>query len=96
MKTRIVEFGEYNINILEVIKESPYGTEYEYYIKDSAYSDFRFVFGVQRRFYKKDLRNLILNDYFGVRDNNALLESFYGFMDKSVNDFWEDISGELK
>ena len=67
MKTKIIEFAEYNINILEVIKEGPYGIEYEYYMQDEGHCDFRFVFGTLERFYKKDIHKLLLNGYFGMR-----------------------------
>ena len=42
----------------------PDSGEYLYYIFDKKWSGFIYAFGVMQRFYKRDLRRLLENDYF--------------------------------
>lgn len=58
MKSRLINFEEYNITILEILNDYEV---YEYYITHIKTHDFKYAFGVEVRFSKKELRKWLLD-----------------------------------
>lgn len=78
MRSRIIAFEEYDINILIITKDV--GIKfYEYYFQsENTYHNFKYAFGCYDSFSKKHLEYLIKTGYFEPVEEDIFNELFSG------------------